>query len=170
MEARRRKLQDIFTKHLPVSGPSSVLDFGGDRGELIQSLFPDAQKCAYDISSVEPLPGMQSLSQDKCRETHLDLIICSSVLEHVPSPRQLFLQIDSIAKAGTLVFLEVPVESPHGLRTAAKRIAQETILLVTRPSLGLSLLKFGTLNVMHEHLNFFSLNALELLGVQSTVG
>jgi SAM-dependent methyltransferase len=163
MNARRRKLQEIFNRELPPSGPASVLDFGGDRGELIHSLFPAAEKFVYDISNVDPLPGIKSLSLRESESVKFELIICSNVLEHVASPKRLLSEIESIAVPGTLIFLEVPVETPRNWRTIAKRLAQEGILLGTRPSLAVSLLKLRSINVMHEHLNFFSLRSLQRL-------
>ena len=163
MDARRRRLRKIFSNCLSSAGPTSVLDFGGDRGELIDALFPGSEKFVYDISGVQPLPGIRSVSLAEGTQKCFGLIICSNVLEHVANPRGLLREIESVAKPGTFIFLEVPIESPGDLRTIVKRLIQETILFVTRPTLAIQLLKLRSINVMHEHLNFFSLRSLERL-------
>jgi hypothetical protein len=162
LEARRKVLQQIFAQHLP-GDSKKVLDFGGDRGELIQAVFPRAEKFVYEISGVPPLEGIRSVSLAEGAQIGFDLIICSNVLEHVAYPNQLLHQIDSLAQPDTFVFLEVPIEAPHDARTVAKRLAQEAVLLLMRPSLAISLLKLRSTCVMHEHLNFFSLPALQQL-------
>lgn len=162
LEARRKVLQRLFAQHLS-GDPKKILDFGGDRGELIQAVFPRAEKFVYEISGVPPLEGIRSVSLTEGAQIGFDLIICSNVLEHVAYPKQLLDQIDSMAQPGTFIFLEVPIEAPDDARTVAKRLAQEAVLLIMRPSLAISLLKLRSTRVMHEHLNFFSLSALRQL-------
>jgi 2-polyprenyl-3-methyl-5-hydroxy-6-metoxy-1,4-benzoquinol methylase len=163
---RRAIFARIFSEHIRPCGVRSVLDFGGARGELVQNLIPGGEACVYDISSVEPLPGVQKRSLQDCISTKgFDLIVTSNVLEHVSSPRQFLGQIASIASEGTLVFVEVPWESPSGCAAWAKRLVQHIALGVARPKVTLSLLEVGALTVMHEHVNFFAPVTLERLMV-----
>jgi len=163
MGKRRVPIAEIFKKHLP-SGLTSVLDFGGDRGDLFDGLIASAQTYVYDISGIEAAPGVQSLrTLNLCESISFDLIACSNVLEHVAAPRNLMADIRRIAKPGTLVFVEVPSETPFGLLNYAKRSAQEIILLVRRPRLALSMLPLHFLRQVHEHVNFFSLRSLSKL-------
>lgn len=142
----------------------SILDFGGDRGDLINDLVPGVKGFVYDISGVEPAPGIRALrSLEECKSRSFDLIVTSNVLEHVSSPREFLQQIHTIAPPGTLIFNEVPWESPSSFGTIAKRIAQESILILTRPRIGWSLLHPGMLHIMHEHVNYFSPLALDRL-------
>jgi SAM-dependent methyltransferase len=163
MERRREPLARIFREHLPCD-IKAVLDFGGDRGDLFAGLVRGASTYVYDISGIAPAPGVTALSSlDECAEKKFDLIGCSNVFEHVAYPRQLLADIKRIARHRTLIFIEVPSETPFGLRNYAKRSAQELILAATRGQVAASLLPFGFLRQVHEHVNFFSLHALKKL-------
>jgi len=165
-QLRKRCLEKALRDHLSPDRQviGSVLDFGGDRGDLIAALVPNAKHYVYDISGVEPLPGIELLrSLDRCKQYHFDLVLTSNVLEHVGFPRDLMHQVAEIASPGTLVFNEVPYESATGVRTMAKRVAQAVILGVMLPRVAWSLLRPGGLNLMHEHVNFFSPQSLESL-------
>ncbi len=163
MEKRRAPLAKIFREHVP-SEIKSVLDFGGDRGDLFDGLLPGAQTFVYDISGVEPAPGVKVLhTVDECTQVGFDLVGCSNVLEHVAYPRNLVSDLHRIASPSTLVFVEVPSENPMGMRTYAKRAVQEMWLLFRRPTTAASMLPFGFLRQVHEHINFFSMRALETL-------
>ena len=160
MEKRRAPIGEIFKKNVP-AGLRSILDFGGDRGDLFDGLLPGATTFVYDISGIAAAPGVQPLRTLKeCEARSFDLIGCSNVLEHVAAPRDLMSDIRRLAEPETLVFLEVPSETPFGLLNYAKRTAQETILLVRRPQLALSMLPLRFLRQVHEHVNFFSLRSL----------
>jgi SAM-dependent methyltransferase len=163
MEKRRAPISNIFRDHLPCD-VKSVLDFGGDRGDLFAGLVPGASTYVYDISGIAAAPGVTALSSlDHCAEKQFDLIGCSNVLEHVAYPRKLLTDIKRIARHRTLVYVEVPSETPFGLRNYAKRSAQELILLAKRRKIAFSLLPFGFLHQVHEHVNFFSLDPLKRL-------
>ena len=163
MKKRRAPLLDIFRKHLN-PGIKTILDFGGDRGDLFQGLVPDASTYVYDISGIQPALGVQALhSLDECTAHEFDFIACSNVIEHVASPRSLISDIRRIASPKTLVFVEVPSESPFGFSSYVKRTVQQVILTARRPRLSVSLLPFRFLRQVHEHVNFFSLESLSKL-------
>lgn len=163
MEKRREPLAGIFQEHLP-QGIKAILDFGGDRGDLFDGLIPGATTYVYDISGIEAAGGVNALhTPAECAAKHFDFIGCSNVLEHVASPRDLLSDIRRIASPTTLVFLEVPCETPFGLRSYTKRTAQEVLLLLKRPAVGASMLPFRFLRQVHEHVNFFSLESLVTL-------
>lgn len=161
MQARRTAAGNILNTHLPKGALRSVLDFGGARGELIIGLIPGAQRFVYDISQLEPLPEVTKVELN-CGQK-FDLVICSNVLEHVASPRNLLEQILSFCGPGSYIFLEVPGESPLQLQTRLKRLAQLAMLAPAHPALAMRLVRLGTTNVMHEHLNFYSPKALRAL-------
>jgi len=165
---RKRRLEPLLHDLLSNKRIESVLDFGGDRGELTTFLFPQAKRFVYDISGVETLPGVIALhSEEECRQHPFDLIVTSNLLEHVGFPRQLMQPITAIASPGTLVFHEVPFELSGGFMTMAKRIAQLAVLGVARPGVAVSLLKPGGLHIMHEHVNYFSSKSLDALMQQT---
>ncbi|WP_148210019.1 class I SAM-dependent methyltransferase [Candidatus Korobacter versatilis] len=140
---------------------ASVLDFGGDRGELVDKLFPDAERFVYDISGVEPVAGVTALrSEEECKQRGFDVIVTSNLLEHVGFPLELMARINAIAAPNTLVLHDVPLESSLSAPMVARRVVQFGVLGVTRPKVAKSLMHGGWLRVMHEHVNYFSLKAL----------
>lgn len=163
MEKRRIPIAEIFKQHVS-STLRTVLDFGGDRGDLFDGLIPGAQTYVYDISGIQAAPGVRPVrTLEDCRAVPYDLIACSNVLEHVAAPRELMATLRSISKPDTLVFVEVPSESPFGLLNYTKRSVQEAILMVRRPRLAFSMLPVRFLRQVHEHVNFFSLQSLAAL-------
>ncbi len=162
MRGRRECVQRILSPHLNTLEVRSILDFGGGRGELIVDLVPGADGYVFDLADSEPLPGIHKLRNlDDCKARRYDLIVCSNVLEHVAFPREVLREIVDAAAPGALLFVEVPFQSPFSYAERAKRLAQEAILMAMRSRIAWSLLKVGVLNMMHEHVNFFSPAALE---------
>ncbi len=160
---RRRSLDAIFRERVPTS-VKTILDFGGDRGDLFEGFVPGSSTYVYDISGIEPVNSVKALrSLDECAALRFDLIACSNVLEHVGSPRNIVAEIDKIAGPDSLFYIEVPSESPFGIAGSVKRCAQELILLGARPGLAVSKLPFGFARQVHEHVNFFSLASLTKL-------
>lgn len=163
---RRRKavLVEILSRNVPSHGSCRILDFGGSHGELVKDLLPNSAAYVYDISNVAPLDGVTPCSGlAECRRHEFDLIVCSNVFEHVGSPRAIFEQIREIAAPKTLLWIEVPHESPFKWNRRMRRLAQEAMLLAFRPRVGLSTLKPGMLHWMHEHINFFNTRSLQAL-------
>lgn len=165
---RRRKklLGAIFNDRLALSGRSfgNVLDFGGDRGDLIVDLVRASRRFVYEISGVDPIAGVEALrSLEECSQHRFDLIVTSNVLEHVGSPRDVIAQIATVCGPDTLVFTEVPLESVTGLRTRLKRIAQAGLLAVTHPAAALQIVGPGMFQLMHEHVNYYSQKSLNRL-------
>ena len=160
---RRGPLAAIFREHIPHS-VKTILDFGGDRGDLFEGLVPGSSTHVYDISGIEPVNGIKTLrSLDECAVHRFDLIACSNVLEHVGSPRSIVDEINRIAAPDSLFFIEVPSESPFGAAGFVKRFAQQLILLGARPGLAISMLPLDFARQVHEHVNFFSLESLTKL-------
>jgi SAM-dependent methyltransferase len=163
MAKRRGPLAAIFREHVPYS-VKTILDFGGDRGDLFEGLVPGSSTYVYDISGIEPVNGIKVLhSLDECAAHRFDLIACSNVLEHVGSPRNIVDEINRIACPDSLFFIEVPSESPFGSAAFVKRFAQQLILLGARPGLAISMLPFDFARQVHEHVNFFSVASLTKL-------
>ncbi len=161
---RRVALRALFEKILVGKRIETILDFGGAGGELLNHLIPQTQTYVYDISGSEPLEGAIALrTLAECQQHRFDLIVCSNVLEHVSAPRSFLEQIDQVVGPGTLVYLEVPRESPFGFLTLTKRVLQQAILLLKRPRVALQLLRHNFLLQMHEHVNFFGSRSLDRL-------
>jgi SAM-dependent methyltransferase len=160
-EFRRAKLAPILGQHVGQRKISRVLDYGGDRGDLVAGLFDDAETFVYDISGVAAATGVTAtLDPAGCTA---DLIINSNVLEHVGFPRLLVGEILRAAPEGGLVFLEVPCEFPFGLARIARRIAQIGVMALTRPALARFVIRPASLYLMHEHINYFTEQSLSTL-------
>jgi hypothetical protein len=139
----------------------SVLDYGGDRVDLVCGLIEGAKAYVYEISGIPPVDGVTStVAPARCCP---DLVINSNVLEHVGFPRELLSSIVRATPAGGLVFLEVPCETPFGAERILRRIAQSGIVSLTRPSLARYVLTPASLYMMHEHVNYFTEGSLAAL-------
>jgi hypothetical protein len=164
MQARRATLASMLAPRLAGIRNPKILDFGGDRGELISGIIPGSSPFVWEISGVEPLEGVRACRDlDECKEIEFDLILCSNVLEHVGLPRNILQQIRQIATPRTLIFLEVPFESPFGTTLIARRLAQIGILAITRPGIVLQVTRPGFLYMMHEHINYFDSRSINTL-------
>jgi 2-polyprenyl-3-methyl-5-hydroxy-6-metoxy-1,4-benzoquinol methylase len=160
---RRQLLKNVMVQYAEAGIVNSVLDFGGDQGQLIQE-FPAEQRCVYDISGTAARDGVMAMpSYSDCHARSWDLIVCSHVLEHVAFPRQILSQMKKISRPGTLVYLEVPLESPFAIITMVKRVAQLLVLCATRMRDAFAVLRPSAIFLMHEHLNFFSSRSLRML-------
>ena len=158
---RRAKLAEILGQHLGQYRIRRILDFGGDRGDLVAGLLPGAEAFVYDISGIPAVDGVTATTNPATCQA--DLVINSNVLEHVGFPRRLVAQILEAAPPGGLVFLEVPCEKALGWSRIARRLAQVGIVSLTRPALALSLVRPASLYLMHEHINYYTERSLAAL-------
>jgi hypothetical protein len=163
MVFRRQLLASILAKYANPGAVRSVLDFGGDGGQLIQDM-PASSKYVYDISGVPKRNGIIGLNAfSDCRARSYDLVVCSNVLEHVSFPKQIVSQITQLASSSTLIYLDVPLESPLSPSSVFKRMCQTLVLCGLRIRDALTLLRPGMFYLMHEHVNFFSVKSLSAL-------
>jgi hypothetical protein len=158
---RRARLAEILRQHLGQRPIRRILDFGGDRGDLVAGLIPGAEALVYDISGIPAVDGVTATNNPAACQA--DLIINSNVLEHVGFPRRLVAQILEAAPAEGLVFLEVPCEKPLGWSRMVRRMAQVGVVCLTRPGLGLALVRPSSLYMMHEHINYYTERSLAAL-------
>jgi hypothetical protein len=160
-ETRRAILAPILQKHLGPRTIRSVLDYGGDRGDLVAGLLDGAEAYCYDISGIGAAPGVTGTRDPvSCKA---DLIVSSNVLEHVGFPRVIVNEILQAAPEGGMVFLEVPSEAAFGLKRIVRRVAQIGIMTLTRPGTARYVLRPATLYMMHQHINYFTENCLNTL-------
>lgn len=123
--------------------PVRMLDWGGDTGKNS----PFKQECSlfhiYDISHKPVIAGAESVDLEVAYNTAYDLIVSSSVIEHVPYPTELILQMKQAMQAQTRLYIEVPYEplmrssNPHAVHHDKKH--------------------------WHEHINFFTPSSLARL-------
>ena len=127
-----------------LSFPISILDWGGDTGE--NTPFKNANKIfhIYDISNVKPVHSAEIVTKEKALQTDYDLIVCSMVLEHVPYPAELILEIKQNMSKDTLLYIEVTFEE---------------LMRLSEEDKDLQLKK----RHWHEHINFYSKKSLQRL-------
>jgi SAM-dependent methyltransferase len=160
-ENRRRTLAAILRRHAGEREIGRVLDYGGDRGDLVRWLIGGAAAFVYDISGIPAVDGVTATTDPAACQA--DLIINSNVLEHVGFPRRLVEEILKAAPAGGMVFLEAPCESPFQPSRIFRRVAQTGIVSLMRPSLARSVARPAGLYMMHEHINYFTERSLAAL-------
>jgi hypothetical protein len=160
-EFRRGVLRKILREHLDGTNVERVLDYGGDRGDLVRGLVDGADAYVYDISGIAPVEGVKA-TRDPAG-TRADLIVNSNVLEHVGFPRQIVAEMVKMAPKGGRIFVEVPSESPFGAMRMLRRVAQIGWMATTRPATARFVVRPASLYLMHEHINYFSPQSLGVL-------
>lgn len=140
---------------------NTVLDFGGDKGQLLDGIFNKCEKYVFEISNVDLLPGIKKAVYPS--PITFDFIICANVFEHVSYPVETLKIISEMAHDNTILYLEVPYEKPYSSITLIKRIIQQLMLLFFRPRVFISTFGRGMLTHMHEHVNYFSRKSLSIL-------
>jgi hypothetical protein len=122
----------------------AVLDWGGDSGINTPFLGRSALTHVFDISSVEPVEGAQTVDLASMQTHQYDLVVCSQVLEHVPDPYELLVQLVERLGEQTLLYIEVPREALMREHPGRKDLA-------------------GHKRHWHEHINFYTEESLRAL-------
>ena len=151
---RRKMLLNILKKYIPnISDINTILDFGGDRGQLVADLLQNTKSYVYEISEPEVENNVSLISDWKdSKITKFDLIICAQVMEHVSNPiKVLQIMKDHLADNGYL-YIDVPYYSPFNNSNPLDNI---------RYKLN-KIFKLNKLKIynMHEHINFFTIKSL----------
>lgn len=158
---RRAKVRSILEAHLGERNIRRILDYGGDRGDLVAGLLGGAEPFVYDISGVQPAAGVKVVADPASCEA--DLFINSNVLEHVGFPRKLVGEIIKAAPEGGLIYLEVPSENPLAISRMLRRMTQIGVMSAAHPRLARHILRPASLYMMHEHINYYTEESLASL-------
>jgi hypothetical protein len=158
---------------------SYVLDHGGNEGHMLKGVDAD-RKVVFDPSGREVLPGITAVSDPTELLPGCDLLLSCQVLEHVSDPVSYLRQVAALCADGACVYIEVPDESwsnrtGHGwLRDAwLNFLVRQRHLLAFFDMLSTGCrVKLGFLPPlgfipMREHLNYFTIQALESILVAS---
>ncbi len=197
--ARREFVDRFIRRNADVSKLDAILDFGGDRGQMIPEGI-GKERFVYEISGTHPVNGVTRIgSTSDLAERRFDLVLLCHVLEHCSEPKAVLDQVRPLMRASdSVLYVELPFER-MALRWLGKSDAYRTYLstLGRVPPLLVAVDLYSTLFrtkyetmpplgfvKMHEHINFFderSLRrllercgfetiALERLVVRSTLG
>lgn len=134
------KIEEFLRPYLQL--PATILDWGGDTGK--NTPFQNQNNCLdiYDINQANLIADAQSTSLEQAKTKKYSLVVCSNVLEHVPYPQALLLEIMQTMDHQSVLYIEVPLED-----------------IVLNHTADLHLFK----KHWHEHINFFSEKSLRLL-------
>jgi Methyltransferase domain len=170
--SRKQNLTDVLGIH--AKSITTVLDYGGDRGQMI----PDTlgrERFVYEISDAPAVDGVQRIT--KLDGKKFDFVMLAHVLEHCSEPKDMLNTLKPLLHDESLLYLEVPFERPT-MRLAGSGSLQRSylnMLLSMGPALKLvdfystvARVKFNTipplgLQKCSEHLNFFTPASLKAL-------
>jgi hypothetical protein len=164
--SRNTNLRDTLARHVDLATLTSVLDYGGDRGQFIPPELAAAHRVVYEISGAEAQGGAVAVSDwaEVSRERY-DLVLCNHVLEHVAYPAQVVERLSGVSHPGSWIYVEVPFEWPFRAEPGATW-KRRTYLWTLKSQLAANLL-FRLLDhtpfVMHEHVNLFDVSSLRAL-------
>ena len=139
---RTTALTTFLGKNLRPSDVRTVLDYGGSDGRFIPDI--PGSKFVYDISSLEPVPGVTRIKSESDLGTY-SVVLLAHVTEHVPCPLKLVQKLRAYVEPGGYLYIETPQEILDPQRTDLQR---------------------GTARFdipIHEHINFYCLPAVSAL-------
>jgi hypothetical protein len=125
-----------------VDHPLSILDWGGDTGKNTPFKDKNIKFDIFDISNINVVPGAKIVNKTEAQANKYKLVVCSNVLEHIPYPADLLLDIRLAMDLNSVLYIEVP---------------QEDVVLEKKTDLHLHKKHW------HEHINFFTQKSLYAL-------
>lgn len=136
--ARATAIHDLLAPC--VESPAKVLDVGGGDGRLMTAFAQRGFECFLvdQVDSTHPfVKKLGDRVSEVSAELSFDAAVCSHVLEHVSSPRELLAFVCDRLRVGGAVYIEVPWEVFHS--NAWNPISAEPV----------------------EHISFFTCDAIE---------
>lgn len=176
-DARRGDLAAVLKKAGIENQFGKILDYGGGNGHLIKN-FKSTKKAVFDLGQEHAIDGIEAIKEIG---NNWDLIIAAHVFEHVNDPMFLMSELVRACVNGGYIYIEVPNELWIDLSGAPMR--DEILKFITpRPTLRMlgdiysTIIRvaFGFLPPwgfvpMREHLNYFTLEALQKMAAQLPV-
>lgn len=135
------KIEAFVSPWLP-GGPLSVIDWGGDTGVNTPFRGKADKVDVYDISSAPLLPGVRRVDKQGAMSGQYALLVSSMVLEHLPHPLAAAREMADSMREDAVLYVEVPFE-----------------IIMDPPPAG----SLAKKRHWHEHINFFSPEALKSL-------
>lgn len=142
IRTRTTALNSFLERALPTHDFSTILDYGGSDGRFMPNL--KASKFIYDVSKLEPLPGITRIDSESELGTYA-LVLLAHVTEHVPHPLNLIRKLRSYVQPGGYLYIETPHDVSDEKRTALLQ--------------GTGRLQIG----IHEHINSYCAPAVSAL-------
>jgi hypothetical protein len=136
------RIETFLAAHLPDT--PRVLDWGGDSGVNTPFRSRASVHDIYDISNRPVVDGARKVGLAQAKSALYDLIVFSNVLEHTPYPKEILDEIVEYMSFETVLYLEVPLED-------LMRLTPDPIT------------RLESKRHWHEHINFFTAEALEAL-------
>ena len=178
LDGRRNSLTAFLSAHLDLAALDSVLDYGGDKGQLLPEGI-GKQKYVFDISGLESVSGVERITDAKALGgMGFDLVILSHILEHCSEPGQMLQEVKPLGKnGGSMLYVEVPYERYNLRLTGGGNLYGGYLRwLMNIPFLARILdfystafrVKFNFIPPLgfaklHEHINFFEVDSLRRL-------
>ncbi len=161
---REKNLTEIINKCVDLNKITNVLDYGGDMGQHIPHIFSDKKKYVFDISEVEPVEGVTAL-KDFSKINGFDFIMCSGLLEHISNPVEITERIISLMNKGGYLYVEIPFDSPFYTKKtdSLQFLFNKYYSLKNIIQYYIETKKENIIKPMHEHINFFTLQAVNKL-------
>lgn len=109
--------------------PTSVLDVGGRRSPILDSLSSDVERVCLDIERIPGLkPGIRRITADFSTwvpDKQYDLVVCLQVLQNIQDVESFARKLFSV---GTRVILCVPYKLPFGMNSGPHALIDEATL------------------------------------------
>lgn len=108
---RKKRVVDFLSPYVDYEKVVNLLDYGGDKGQVIPEVFCHTNKYVYDISGNPTLPGITLLSNiDNVKEIEWDLVMCMQLLEHVSDPVNVIKILNDILRKDSYLYVELPYQ------------------------------------------------------------
>lgn len=143
-----------------------ALDYGGNEGKSFTKEIGTREKYVYDISGIQPVCGVNSISnQEELRKYVFDFIMCNMLFEHLSWPLETLKVISGLGNKNTLFYIEVPSENPF-VKGNKFSLVKNLHLVFNRNYSLFRLIKYyfktshSCFMPMKEHINFFTMDSL----------
>lgn len=110
-DVRKQAAMETLASVLDLSDITSLIDYGGNTGEMIPDEFDHAKRFVLDLELRELANNVQSITSP-AESGQVDLVLCSHTLEHVSYPKELLEDIKRYIKPNGYIYIEVPTEQP----------------------------------------------------------
>ena len=110
-DVRKQAATETLSDLMDLSDVTSVLDYGGNTGEMIPNDLNHAKKFVLDLEPRTLPDGVHAVTSPE-ESGQVDLVLCSHTLEHVSYPKELLEDIKRYIKPNGYIYIEVPLEQP----------------------------------------------------------